>query len=156
MSIKNNKAMNITIELNEAQQKELAKMLYIAEYVVSSSGKNAKGYQYPLLAKHESTLCAVYKAILQSQPKISLVRVDEQSKTKYTHSQDMEEEMQDLMSSFRKDGLIEELCYAISERAYDEYLNEGGEENNEVYDAIYHRNYKWLEEHGVGALVIPG
>lgn len=147
--------MKLEINLSKAQVKEMAKMLYMARFVVDSSGTFSKKYQYPKKELFNSTLRGMYKAILLAYPKIGLVEVDERVKMKFTHTFQMEEEVELLINTFCNDDYIERLAYAISRKKFKELYGTVSNGNDEYFEVIYQYCLNWINENGIENLVIP-
>lgn len=147
--------MKLELELSEAQVKELVKMIYLSGYVVGSSGKHSKGHQYPNLPVYESTEDALFKAIFNAFPDCDLLRVDRKDPTKITLTNKIDDDTATVIYQYNQYSILESIVSEISVREYEEQYGMELECPSEIFDIIYDANMKWLEENGIGNLVIP-
>ncbi len=147
--------MKLEIEINETQAKEFAKMLFLAQFVVDSSGKYSKSYKYPLIEEHLETLRILNRSILLAFPNIELLEVNEKLDKKYSHNIAMELATKDLLNTHFKVCLNEEVATAITKKEFAEKYPNLDSEAYEIIIALYHNNLKWIEENGIGSLIIP-
>ncbi len=147
--------MKLEIELTETQANEFAKMLYLAQFMVSSSGQYSKSYKYPLIAEHLETLRILNKSIVQSFPTIELLEVNEKADNKYTHNIAMEEATKELIETHSKVCLHEEVATAISRTEFEQKYPNADSTSYEISMMIYKNNLKWIDENGIGSLIIP-
>jgi hypothetical protein len=151
--------MELKIELTKDEMAELAKMAYIAQYVMDSSGPHAQSshYRYPNLPLFKNTLQLLYRAMLQQMPQTELLEVNEKNKT-ILSSIKIENEIRPVFHQFEQDGFLSTICTAITDRDYTEEYG-GGDDNSEgpapvmgdnsVYDILYQNNWKELKRNGL-------
>ena len=152
--------MEIKFEASKEELAELAKMVYIAHFVVSSSGKFGLGYKYPLLNIFNAADRVLNKMLLQYIPESGLVEVDEQSDNIFTHTMQMEKECEAILNENKEDGFLERVCNELTNRDFIE-LYDGTPDSasrivSDVYQVLYDSNEKELKEHRLKRLKVVG
>jgi hypothetical protein len=143
--------MELKVELDENEIAEVAKMAYIARFVMGNSGRFSKNYKYPRMEIFTSALRQLNEAIADLIPERGLLEVDKNSV--YMHTIKMEDEMAPVLTQFTHDEFLESICVAISRREYaEEYGIEEDYtilENGSLYDTIYQNNWRELQKNGL-------
>jgi hypothetical protein len=98
--------MELTLNLEKEEFVELAKMIYIAQYVVDSSGPFSRGYKYPHFAALKNTQRRMNEALLQVIGNSGFVEEEKNNfGEKYTHTIKMEQEMFDVLEEFIQEAI---------------------------------------------------
>lgn len=93
--------MELTLNLEKEEFVELATMVYIAQYVVDSSGIHSHGYKYPHFSVFKNTQRRMNQALLQVIADSGFVEEEQNPMgEKYTHTIKMEQEMFDVLEEF--------------------------------------------------------
>src|SRR5690606_33478087 len=97
--------MEVTLHPEKEELAEPAKMIYLAQNVVGSSGPFSKGYKYPHFATVKSVQNRVNEALLKVIADTGLVeRVERNGKVLYEHTLAMEDEMRPVLEEYETDA----------------------------------------------------
>jgi len=152
--LKNVQSMQITLDMTDAQMLELAKIIYVANFVFDSSdARVSKGYAYPHMDTFNKTMRIVNKALMPYLRESRYLEVDEKSDITFTHTIKMEPECEKILNQFGEDDYHNRVCSAITRRDYAEQYggdDEGGMYfENSPFDILYKHNMEELKEYGL-------
>lgn len=146
--------MEVKLDLTKDELVEIAKMTFLAQFVMDSSGTHSTDYKYPNLEKFLDVLRELNKTLLPYIKEYDLLEVDGRMPRVFTHTMRMEDEMAPVLEQFSDDSFLERICKAITDREYiEDYdgVNLGLQiiGDNGIYDILYQNNLKELKQNGL-------
>jgi hypothetical protein len=152
--------MQVTFEASEQELKELAKIMYLVQFVMDDSSNkdyNTKGYVYENIKEFDQTKRLINKMLLEYIPASGLLEVDGRSEHIFTHTVAMEDIMRKVLDTFGDTSFYGRICTAITNR---DFAEQGGNVNEAelffdgVYKILYDNNMKELMEFGLSRFKI--
>lgn len=152
--------MEIKFEATKEELAEIAKISYVAQFVIDSSGKHGTGYKYPGIDTFNAALRIMNKMLCQYIPESGLVEADERNTDIFTHTIQMENECEPLLQEFGEFEFLDALCTKLAERDYAEQYkglsNQITDIGVDVFQILFDNNMEELSEYGLSRLrIVP-